>query len=303
MNCPVELVWRLLPVFAGCACLFVPTPGALRSQEVQPTPSSGDAPPVRASLAPASPVMRASEELLSLQHQLRRERLKAEADRRAQEERLKELLAEGRGLDRTIASVRDQLERREKELKEKGARLKEAEEATAKLRGPTEEILTALRGYLDLVSQHMESGIPWRQAERRAAVNAARENLGGSAVTPAAALQVVGRIHQEEEALGRLVESSSLAVDLGHEQTAVQGFHLGLLAVVFANEDGSILGFSQAGQKLEDGLRAAKKDPKAAEGYMAAVDILRRRRTPAIIDLFMPSLPVRDLEAKAEASR
>jgi hypothetical protein len=40
-------------------------------------------------------------------------------------------------------------------------------------------------------------------------------------------------------------------------------------------------------------MDAARNKPEAAEGYLVAVDILRRRRTPSLVGLYLPSLPVR----------
>ena len=261
---------------------------------------SKEAGPVRSSIAPTSPLGKASEELMSLQHKLRELRGKSQEDRKSQEERLKEILAEGRAVQRTLDGLNEQVAKREKEASEKRSKVSADETAARKLKGPSQAIFVAMKDFLDRVEKHVEAGIPWKIEARKASIAQAREILAAPNAALASALQTVARIHTEEEALGRLVESGTVEIDLGYGRAAVQAFHLGLLGVIFANEDGSVLGFAQAGQKLEDGLASVKGNPAAAEGYMIAVDILRRRRTPSIVDLYVPSLPLRKAPSAKE---
>jgi hypothetical protein len=60
--------------------------------------------------------------------------------------------------------------------------------------------------------------------------------------------------------------------------------------VIYASADGTILGCALPGQKLEEGLLGAQKKDVAGE-YLAALEVLRRRRMPRVLDLYFPTLP------------
>jgi hypothetical protein len=95
------------------------------------------------------------------------------------------------------------------------------------------------------------------------------------------------------------VEPAATEVEVRGEYRAVQAFHLGHLAVLYASVDGSVLGCALPGQKLEEGLLGAgKKDQDVAKEYLAALEVLRRRRMPRILDLYLPALPRESEETK-----
>lgn len=287
------------PAILGILCaavLHVASATALAEQE-GPRGAARDSRPVRSSVEPAggvdpATIAKLNEELLILQHRIRDERATALRNRRSLQDRIKDLKAEERLVSRGLDALKEELGRREKEKAEKTAKRDADRAALEKLKGPSERILAAARSHLEHVKGLVERGIPWRVEERRQSIDGVLKIVSAKDASPSAALSAAGRVHGEEEALGRLVESGTVNVAVGKEEVAVEAFHLGLLAVIFANDDATILGFAQAGQRLEEGLDAASGHAGAADGYLAAVDMLRRRRTPAIIDLFIPSFPV-----------
>jgi flagellar motility protein MotE (MotC chaperone) len=248
---------------------------------------------VTGSRASAVSSSRSSQELLAIQNRIRDARTKALETRRSQNERLKDLGAENRSVQRTLDVLEEEIAKREREIREKKEALQGEEKEVEKLKKPTETMLAALRGFLDKVEAKVAAGIAWKIELRKNSISGVRDLLKSPGTSPASGLAALGRVQQEEEALGRLVESGTVEIDAGKDRLAVQAFHLGLLGVIFANDDGTVLGFAKAGQKLEDGLDVSIADGKAAYAYMAAVDMLRRRRTPSLLDLYFPALPVR----------
>jgi hypothetical protein len=247
---------------------------------------------VRPSRTANSLVERVSNELRQIQGRTRQERVQALENRKAELERLKGIAAESRALRRKLEALAEQISKLEKERDEKKAKLQKAEAERKKNEALARELVGRVKAYLDGVESRIAASIPWRKAARQTSLGEARKTTAGKSPSPSAALLAAARIQQEEEALGRLVESAKVNVKVGGEERQVFAFHLGLLGVVFANEDATVIGFAQAGETLEDGLKAASSSPEAAEGYLVAVDILRRRRTPAVVDLFLPTLKV-----------
>lgn len=280
---------------AGALAVFACAAAGAFAGEGPARPPSGR--PVRPSVQPAgsadpAAVAKLNEELLSLQHRIREERAAAAKNRVSLQARVNELKAEERLVSRSLDALKEELARREKELAEKTKRRDEEAAALAKLKAPSEKIASAARSYLEDVKALVASGIPWKIDERTQAIDGVLRLLSAKDAPASTAVSAAARIHAEEEALGRLVESAAVSVTVGKEEFAVEAFHLGLIAVIYASEDAAILGFARAGDALEDGLDAAKGNPAAAAGYLAAVDILRRRRTPALVDLFIPAFAV-----------
>jgi hypothetical protein len=285
---------------AGCLAFFVLSSPA--EEEPGPAQGAGDR-TVRTSRTASGPVAKANEELLALQEEIRKIRAGADETRRSQAERLKQLAQEKRMADRAIEHLGAQKAKKEKENTEKKAKLASEESALAKLKEPSAAIVQSMRRFLDEVEAMVDAGIPWKVEQRKTSIAQARESVSGANPNPSAALAAAARIALEEEALARLVESSVVEIDTGKERLAVQAFHLGLLAVIFANEDGTVLGFAEAGRKLEDGLDAARGNPDAARGYLVAVDILRRRRTPSLVDLYLPSIRTAETASPVEGGK
>jgi hypothetical protein len=235
----------------------------------------------------------ASKELLLLQAKIRSAKLSHANDRKEKQDSLRDIIAEKRAAARPLESLqerqkklKDELEKKKKEKEKNQRELTEKKKLSRKLK-------KAIQTYLEeIVLPHITSGIPWKQQFRQDSVKAALNVIEDEKTGLFPSLAAVGRVQQEEEALGRLVELSTIEVPYAGKKLAVQGFHFGLLAVIYANEEGSVLGFVQAGEKITDGIEAVENSPFAEEGYLSAVDILRRRRTPGIIDLYLPTLPV-----------
>ncbi len=131
----------------------------------------------------------------------------------------------------------------------------------------------------------------WKTSLRNTSLEKVKSVLALDKTALGEGLGAISRIQREEESLARLVETGVLEIDRGSETTAVQAFHLGLLAIIFASEDGRLAGYAQRGEEPEASLDTAR-EASAVEGYLTAVDILRRRRTPTVVDLYLPSLPV-----------
>jgi hypothetical protein len=90
-------------------------------------------------------------------------------------------------------------------------------------------------------------------------------------------------------------------MEVAGERQSIPAFRLGLLAVIYMSDDGSILGCAQAGQSLEQGRietgssgedSAKKAIGKVTAGYESVLAILRRRLGPRVVDVFLPSVPV-----------
>ena len=228
--------------------------------------------------------------LRNVHDKLQRVTAEAQIDRQAQISRLQEAQAQNKASKKTIAFLQKEIEKQQ-ELRDK--KLRENEERAEKIKKLESEAATLaapIRDYLDKLEATIAAGIPWKRETRLEQVSKSREYITHEDTPPNAALSTVLRIQKEEEALSRLVETSTLEIEQGDEKIAVQGFHLGLLAVIFASDDGSIIGYAGPGESLDDGLETVKQRPTAGEGYLRAVDILKRRRTPALVDLFVPTL-------------
>ncbi len=239
---------------------------------------------------------RASEELLDLQARIRASESRLAERRRTSEERLRELTEEGRAAERSVELLKKAVEKRESSLAAAKGAVQTREKEAGRLQHELTGALEPLKQHLDRAVKAIEGGIAWKMAERKAAAEGARESLGQTAAQPFEPLQRVGRLQTEEEALGKLVEAGTVELEVQGEKAAVPAFHLGLLGVVLVSPEGRIAGFAGPGQRLEDGPAAAKGQPEAPKGYVQALEILRRRRAPGIVDLYIPSLPVQSSE-------
>jgi hypothetical protein len=293
MRAALHLPYLLL-AFTTCADLRRPL-SAQEASEAAPSQKDArkDARGVRPSRAGSSLLELASAELREIQRETRELRAQALEKRRTEHDRLKDIAAERRALERRLEALAAQVAKRETERDEKKTALEAAKKERQELEARAKELVGLVASYLERVETRVDRGIPWNVAGRKQSVSDARKTTVDEDASASAAVLAASRVQQEEEALGRLVESGKVTVEAGGESQEVFAFHLGLLGVVFANEEGTVIGFAQAGETLEDGLGAASASPEAAEGYLAAVDILRRRRSPSAVDLWIPRLKVR----------
>jgi hypothetical protein len=218
--------------------------------------------------------------------------------REGEEDRLADLVAEKAAVERSVQALNAQVEKVEKELALRKERLAREEKELALHQQELRALLDPLRQFLDRAESHIERGIPWRVEERRLPLAEARALLGASDPKPVELFEMVARFQQQEEALARSIEHGVVELDMDGERRGIAAFHLGLLAVVFSNADGTIAGFVQPGQKVEEGLLTAAAGGAKDRGYAAAIDILRRRLTPRVVDLYVPELVVGSEEGK-----
>ena len=218
-------------------------------------------------------------------------------ERRELQEGLRDLAAEERSVGQTLESLRRKLDKLKEQRDAKRAEIDKLRGETAEKHAASQVLVERTSTFLEEVVARIAKDIPWNREERIAAIERTRKSLIPAIekerknVSPGAALAAASRVQKEEEAQARLVEQSAVNLKTSDGTLNVQAFHLGLLAVVFASEDGTVLGYAGAGQKLEDGLETVAGKPEAADGYLRAVDILRRRRTPDIVELYFPSMP------------
>ncbi|MHC4935515.1 MAG: DUF3450 family protein [Planctomycetota bacterium] len=260
----------------------------------------GVAPPLGAADSDARDTLRRTDaaegeraqELARLQERLRRRSEEALARRKEQRERLQTLEAEARASRRRNDTILREIEKREERIAELGRTREEAVVRSEDLVARESAVKEQLERFLQELRGRIEAGIPWKTADRAASVTDAIEAMADPRTNGASSLASVGRLQKEQEAFGRLVESSTLGVEAGGGHRAVPAFHIGLLGVIFAGEEGPVIGFAGRGDSLEDGLTSLSSRPEAAKGYLQTIDILNRRRTPQLTDLYFPRLPI-----------
>ncbi|HVR74473.1 MAG TPA: DUF3450 family protein [Planctomycetota bacterium] len=243
-------------------------------------------------------IQRARDELLDLERKLQAVERRALARVKAEEERLESLAFQKLTAIRAVEVLKDEVVRHEKELGAKKENLAREEKDLLKLQLEEKGLLDPLRSALDRFERHIDSGIPWMKELRKSHVAPVRELVSGPEPEPARALQAIGRMQESEEALARTVEPGFVEVEIQGERKALPAFHLGLLAVIFSSEDGSVRGFVERGQKVEAGPEQVQVGPEVDTGYKTALDILRRRLTPRIVDLYIPSLKTGSEESR-----
>jgi len=156
---------------------------------------------------------------------------------------------------------------------EKRAKLRDLRSKQADAEEKAAVLIAQMGTHLDRLEAAIDGGIPWQIDDRKRSVIEARATMEppeqDRKPNPAAVLAALGRVQKEEEAIARLVETGSVTVDVGGGETLqVSAFHFGLLAVIFANEEGSVVGYARAGETLEEGLAAVDPDSAAADGYL-----------------------------------
>ena len=233
-----------------------------------------------------------AQELSRLQDQLRRRSEEALAHRREQRARLDALTGEIRAAKRRNASIEREIEKRQLQLSEIEQKERTAREAAEKIIAREAALKRTMTEFLGGLGDKIAAGIPWKIADRQLSVSQVVDQIADERTNASAALSAVGRLQKEQEALSRLVESTTLDVKIDGKERAVKGFHLGLLGLIFSTDEGAVLGFAGPGQSLEAGLKTVESNPEAAKGYLHCVDILNRRRTPQLTDVYLPTLPV-----------
>ena len=240
---------------------------------------------------------KASAELLDLQEKIRAAEQEARSRREAAVARLTTIGDEKRALERTREALKHEVERGEKELAQKKEALAAREKEVARLRHEASTLAEPAKQFLNHAEKLVEAGIPWKIEERKKRIAEAREKATAADSNPAEWLAAIGRIEEEEEALGRLVEAGTVDLELENQYLPVQAIHLGLLGVIYAGE-GQVVGYARKGERLEEGIAFLKGKPAAAEAARRALEMVRRERAPGIVNLELPPLARESEEPK-----
>ena len=208
-------------------------------------------------------------ELSRLQRKLRELRTGAMQARKTQVERVKELASEKRVLERGLDGLKELVKKREAEVGKRKTDTEEKKKKIAELTKRAESIHELYEEFLDRVKEHIDSSIKWKESLRKTSLEKVKSVVAIDKTALGEGLGAISRIQREEESLARLVETGVLQINLAEETRAVQAFHLGLLAIVFASEDGRLVGYAQRGEDPADSLDAAK-EANAVEGYLTA---------------------------------
>ena len=283
------------PCGAVAAILLIALSG-LGTAPAQETGSGEPAPPKALPTRPElAELNRASEELASILRKSRELESQSRKRRASQKEAIEKLAADKIAAERSVAVLDAEVKKLEKELAEKKAKLQKAEKDATASAQEAAAVIDPLKGHLDLIESHIESGIPWRIASRKAAVQDARRVVTSPSASPAQAVAAVCNVQEAEEALGRVIEPGVIEIEMDGEKRALGAFHVGLVGAAFTSEDGKTSGWVIPGQKPEESLHTAAGAGKA---YLDALDMLRRRRLPRVLDLFLPALPAPKEESR-----
>ncbi len=245
---------------------------------------------VRSSL-PDKKGSEASEVLLHIQQEIRDLRSRAYEEKKSALQRIRELNDEKRFRERTIKVIDEAVSGKKEKIAGQEKKIADLKEEAKGIRTQLGKVGDTLQEFCDRLAVKVSKGIPWKKDARMHEVKQVKELAKGPHASPSSTLAGIGRIQRDEEALGRLVETATLTLNVDGESIAVQGFHLGALGVAYVNDEGTIIGFCGAGETMEQGIENLKDKPAASEGYLKATDILRRRRTPVLINIYLPQLP------------
>jgi predicted RNase H-like nuclease (RuvC/YqgF family) len=259
---------------------------------------AGDGKAPSPSTEPAGALARkAREELQTLQRKLRDLESRSARSRKEAESRVRELAFERQVAERSVQALNDKVAALEKAHGAKRDETAKLEKEIERLQHELSGLNDPLSQYLDKVQEHVDKGIPWKLEARAGAIQKARQSFSGESSDLVRALAEARAVQEKEETLGRVVEASSIVLEIGDQKQAVPAFHLGLVAVCLVSDDGRLAGFVQKGQKVEEQLQPAS-DPAVAEGYKAILDILHRRLTPRLVELRIPNLTTGSEDSK-----
>lgn len=285
----MKLEERIMITAMGRALIFLLVLGG--SFQLFPQGVTAEEPPADGQKAQENSTGGLEKELAVLQEKLRRRSMEELERRKSQLSRLNQLRYESRNQERLNSAIQKQVSELEEKIAESvgksSAAIREAEQILAQ-----ENILKErVRQFLDALKNRILGGIPWKISERSRTIDNALELIQSEETSAQVAIATAGRMVKEQEALGRLVEFGIVEIEVNGETRGIQGFHFGLLGVVFSDAEGNVFGWAGPGQSLETGIAAVSSE--ASEGYLMAVDILNRRRTPGLVNLQIPSLQMK----------
>lgn len=292
----------------GFLCIFLArAAGADSKTPAQQPPkaakAAGDVPAAKQAPRSQDQFKKASELLLDAQRKLRTLEAETAERRRGLEARLAELERERQGLERSGPRLSSRIAELEKELETKKETSKKDAVEVARLTQESASVVDEAKKFLARLDKLVQDGIAWRQEPRKEALARARAALSEPDVAPKSAVEIASRVEADEESLGRTIEAGRVQIEVGGEQRSVPAVRLGLLAVAYASEDASVVGYAHTGQGAEQGKieagsgasgesAADKALEKVAAGYSSALAVLQRKLSPRLVDLFIPSLPV-----------
>ena len=223
-------------------------------------------------LASGAPSARAADE--SLAESLIRlrgdvEQLNSELEQLRQEQRttLNGLAAQKAELEAGVD--RQQLAARE--LREK-LDAKDAEAAEAGAEG--DALKPAVLAAADALKAHIEAGLPFKQAERAADVDAFRNDVITGALPPSRAVNRLWALYEDEFRLTRENGLFSQTISLGRERVLADVVRLGSMALYFRTQDGRV----GLAQRAADGWRFVVEDDAADRARIDALfDALRKQ--------------------------
>jgi len=230
-------------------------------------------------------------ELSTLQEKLRRRSLEELERRKAQLNRLDQLRYESRNQERLNNAIQKTLSELDQKISESDAKTSLAVNESMEIQTQENRLKERVVGFLQSLKNRISNGIPWKKSERVASVETSLQLIRNEDTSAQAAIAAAGRMVKEQEALGRLVEFGIIEVEVDGETRGIEGFHFGLLGVVFSDAEGNVFGWAGPGQSIESGI--SKDSSDSATGYLMAVDILNRKRTPGLVNIQVPSLQVK----------
>ena len=230
-------------------------------------------------------------ELSALQEKLRRRSLEELERRKAQLNRLDQLRYESRNQERLNNAIQKQLSELEEKVSESDEKTSLAVNESEQIQTQENRLKERVVGFLQSLKNRISNGIQWKKSERVASVETSLQLIRNEETSAQTAIAAAGRMVKEQEAFGRLVEFGIIEIEVDGETRGIEGFHFGLLGVVFSDAEGNVFGWSGPGQSIEKGI--SKGSAESAAGYLMAVDILNRKRTPGLVNLQVPSLQMR----------
>lgn len=285
----MKLEERIMITAMGRVLVFLLLLGA--SFQLFPQGVVAEGPPVDGQKTQEKSTGGLEKELAVLQEKLRRRSMEELERRKSQLSRLNQLRYESRNQERLNSAIQKQVSELEKKISESVGKSSAAIRETEQILTQENLLKERIRRFLDALKDRILGGIPWKISERVRTIDNAFELIQSEETSAQVAIATAGRMVKEQEALGRLVEFGIVEIEVDGETRGIQGFHFGLLGVVFSDAEGNVFGWAGPGQSLENGIAAGSSE--ASEGYLMAVDILNRRRTPGLVNLQIPSLQMK----------
>lgn len=170
-----------------------------------------------------------------------------------------------------LAASVDRQQLAARELREK-LDAKNAEAAATGAEG--DALKPAVLAAADALKAHIEAGLPFKQDERAADVDAFRNDVITGAIPPARAVNRLWALYEDEFRLTRENGLFSQTIDLGQERVLADVARLGSMALYFKTQDGRV----GMAQRSADGWRFVTVEDAADKARIDALfDALRKQ--------------------------